>query len=161
MATKATSANTEKKARKPREKKTVEKSDKVEYSKFICTTQKDIVLKHLDRIEEICRTYQGIDECPLDIWKELDSVVTEVGKAYYDFDDDKSKNGFCTYMRIKPKKRTTYTITQRVMEMERKKFILGLCERIKNADEECIIHYTNLIFCHLAIWLDENGKDDK
>ena len=158
MEKKATSEKTEKKEKKPREKKTVDKSDKVGYSKFICTVQKDIILKHLDRIEDICRTYQGIDECPIDIWKELDTIVIEVGKAYYDFDDDKSKNGFRTYMRIKPKKRATYTITQKVMEMERKKFILELCERIKNADEEYTIHYANLIFCHLAIWLDENGK---
>ena len=97
MAKKATTANTEKKARKPREKKTVEKKDKAEYSKFISTTQKDIILKHLDRIEEICRTYQGINECPLDVWKELDSIVIEVGKAYYDSDDENDKNGFFTY----------------------------------------------------------------
>ena len=158
MAKKATTANAEKKARKPRVKKTVEKKNKVGYSKFISTTQKDIILKHLDRIEEICRTYQGINECPLDVWKELDSIVIEVGKAYYDSDDENDKNSFFTYMRIKPKKRMVYTITQRVMEMEHKNFILEFCERIKDADEERIIHYTNLIFYHLAIWLDENGK---
>ena len=163
MAKKATTANTEKKARKPRVKKTVEKKDKdkAEYSKFISTIQKDIILKHLDRIEEICRTYQGINECPLDVWKELDSIVIEVGKAYYDSDDENDKNGFFTYMRVKPKKRATYSLTQRVMEMEHKNFILEFCERIKDADEEHIIHYTNLIFCHLAIWLDENGKGEK
>ena len=161
MAKKATTANAEKKARKPRVKKTVEKKNKVGYSKFISTTQKDIILKHLDRIEEICRTYQGINECPLDVWKELDSIVIEVGKAYYDSDDENDKNSFFTYMRIKPKKRMVYTITQRVMEMEHKNFILEFCERIKDADEERIIHYTNLIFYHLAIWLDENGKAEK
>ena len=158
MTKKATTANTEKKARKPREKKTVEKKNKAEFSKFISTTQKDIILKHLDRIEEICRTYQGINECPLDVWKELDSIVIEVGKAYYDSDDE---NGFFTYMRVKPKKRATYSLTQRVMEMEHKNFILGFCERIKDADEERKVYYTHLIFCHLAIWLEENGKVDK
>ena len=161
MAKKATTANTEKKARKPREKKTVEKKNKAEYSKFISTTQKDIILKHLDRIEEICRTYQGINECPLDVWKELDSIVIEVGKAYYDSDDENDKKGFFTYMRVKPKKRATYSLTQRVMEMEHKNFILGFCERIKDADEERKVYYTHLIFCHLAIWLEENGKGDK
>ena len=161
MAKKATTANTEKKAKKPRVKKTVEKKNKAEYSKFISTTQKDIILTHLDRIEEICRTYQGINECPLDVWKELDSIVIEVGKAYYDSDDENDKIGFFTYMRVKPKKRMVYTITQRVMEMEHKNFILEFCERIKDADEERIIHYTNLIFYHLAIWLEENGKAEK
>ena len=162
MAKKATTANTEKKARKPRVKKTVEKKNKAEYSKFISTTQKDIILKHLDRIEEICRTYQGINECPLDVWKELDSIVIEVGKAYYDSDDENDKNGFFTYMRVKPKKRATYSLTQRVMEMEHKNFILGFCERIKDTEEEQRkVYYTHLIFCHLAIWLEENGKAEK
>ena len=119
------------------------------------------MLKYLDRIEEICRTYQGIDECPLDVWKELDSIVIEVGKAYYDSDDENDKNSFFTYMRVKPKKRMVYTITQRVMEMEHKNFILEFCERIKDAEEERIVYYTHLIFSHLAIWLEENGKVDK
>ena len=161
MTKKATTANKEKKARKPRVKKTVEKKDKAEFSKFISTTQKDIILKHLDRIEEICRTYQGINECPLDVWNELDSIVIEVGKAYYDSEDENEKNGFFTYMRVKPKKRATYTITQKVMEMEHKNFILEFCERIKDADDERKVYYTHLIFCHLAIWLEENGKADK
>ena len=162
MAKKATTANTEKKARKPRVKKTVEKKNKAEYSKFISTTQKDIILNHLDRIEEICRTYQGINECPLDVWKELDSIVIEVGKAYYDSDDENDKNGFFTYMRVKPKKRAPYSLTQRAMEMEHKNFILGFCERIKDTEEEQRkVYYTHLIFCHLAIWLEENGKADK
>ena len=161
MTKKATTANTEKKERKHRVKKNVEKKNKAEYSKFISTTQKDIILKHLDRIEEICRTYQGINECPIDVWKELDSIVIEVGKAYYDSDDENDKNSFFTYMRVKPKKRATYSLTQRVMEMEHKNFILGFCERIKDADDERKVYYTHLIFCHLAIWFEENGKADK
>ena len=64
-------------------------------------------------------------------------------------------------MRVKPKKRATYSLTQRIMEMEHKNFILGFCERIKDADEERKVYYTHLIFCHLAIWLEENGKAEK
>ena len=45
--------------------------------------------------------------------------------------------------------------------MEHKNFILGFCERIKDADEERKVYYTHLIFSHLAIWLEENGKADK
>ena len=54
-----------------------------------------------------------------------------------------------------------YGIMQRVIEMEHKNFILEFCERIKDADDERKVYYTHMIFCHLAIWLEENGKAEK
>ena len=95
----------------------------------------------------------------LEEWEFFDKLILEISKM-------RSESGYSTYgnyIRFEPIKRQKYTITQKVLEMERKRYILELSSQITEDDKDKNIHYCNLIFLHIAIMLEENGiiKEDK
>ena len=152
MATKSTKNTTKKK---------ITKKEKVviEYSPFIKTYLFEKISENLPRIIEICKQYEGIEPMGLDEWKYFDKLILEISKLRSESESPTYSN----YIRFEPIKRQKYTITQKVREMERKRFILELSSQIKEDDKDMNVHYCNLIFLHIAIMLEENGiiKEDK
>ena len=153
MATKSTKNTTKKKT-------TTKKKDivAIEYSPFIKTCLFEKISNNLPRIIEICKKYEGIEPMGLDEWKYFDKLILEISKIRSESESPTYSN----YIRFEPIKRQKYTITQKVREMERKRFILELSSQIKD-DKDMNVHYCNLIFLHIAIMLEENGiiKEDK
>ena len=156
MVTKSTKNTTKKKTTK---KETKKEKVAIEYSPFIKTYLFEKISENLPRIIEICKKYEGIEPIGLDEWKYFDKLILEISKLRSESESPTYSN----YIRFEPIKRQKYTITQKVREMERKRFILELSSQIKDDDKDMNVHYCNLIFLHIAIMLEENGiiKEDK
>ena len=137
------------------------KKDKVtiEYSPFIKTHIFEKISKNLPRIIEICKKYEGIELMGLDEWEFFDKLILEISKIRSEIESPTYSN----YIRFEPINRQKYTITQKVLEMERKRYILEISSQIREDDKDKNIHYCNLIFLHIAIMLEENGiiNEDK
>ena len=157
MAAKSTK-NTTKKKTTTAKKETKKEKVAIEYSPFIKTYLFEKISENLPRIIEICKKYEGIEPMGLDEWKYFDKLILEISKLRSESESPTYSN----YIRFEPIKRQKYTITQKVREMERKRFILELSSQIKD-DKDMNVHYCNLIFLHIAIMLEENGiiKEDK
>ena len=157
MAAKSTK-NTTKKKTTTAKKETKKEKVAIEYSPFIKTYIFEKISNNLPRIIEICKKYEGIEPIGLDEWKYFDKLILEISKLRSESESPTYSN----YIRFEPIKRQKYTITQKVREMERKRFILELSSQIKD-DKDMNVHYCNLIFLHIAIMLEENGiiKEDK
>ena len=155
MAAKSTKNTTKKKITK---KETKKEKVAIEYSPFIKTYLFEKISENLPRIIEICKKYEGIEPMGLDEWKYFDKLILEISKMR----SESESLTYSNYIRFEPIKRQKYTITQKVREMERKRFILELSSQIKD-DKDMNVHYCNLIFLHIAIMLEENGiiKEDK
>lgn len=158
MVAKSTKNTTKKKTTNTKKEM---KKDKVaiEYSPFIKTHIFEKISKNLPRIVEICKKYEGIEPIGSDEWEFFDKLVLEISKMM----SDSESPAYSNYIRFEPIKRQKYTITQKVLEMERKRYILELSSQIAEDDKDMNIHYCNLIFLHIAIMLEENGirKEDK
>ena len=150
--------NTTKKKTTTKKKETKKDKVAIEYSPFIKTYLFEKISENLPRIIEICKKYEGIEPMGLDEWKYFDKLILEISKLRSESESPTYSN----YIRFEPIKRQKYTITQKVREMERKRFILELSSQIKD-DKDMNVHYCNLIFLHIAIMLEENGiiKEDK
>ena len=149
--------NTKKKTTNTK-KETKKEKVAIEYSPFIKTYIFEKISNNLPRIIEICKKYEGIEPIGLDEWKYFDKLILEISKIR----SESESLTYSNYIRFEPIKRQKYTITQKVREMERKRFILELSSQIKD-DKDMNVHYCNLIFLHIAIMLEENGiiKEDK
>ena len=158
MTTKSTKNTTKKKAKNTK-KETKKETVAIEYSPFIKTCLFEKISKNLPRIIEICKKYEGIEPMGSDEWKFFDKLVLEISKMRSDSESPTYGN----YIRFEPLKRQKYTITQKVLEMERKRYILTLSSQITEDNNDMNIYYCNLIFLHIAIMLEENGiiKEDK
>ena len=156
MAAKSTKNTTKKKTTK---KETKKEKVAIGYSPFIKTCLFEKISENLPRIIEICKKYEGIEPMSLDEWKYFDKLILEISKIR----SESESLTYSNYIRFEPIKRQKYTITQKVREMERKRFILELSSQIKDDDKDMNVHYCNLIFLHIAIMLEENGiiKEDK
>ena len=154
MAVKSTK-NTTKKETKKEKKDTVV----IEYSPFIKTYLFEKISENLPRIIDICKKYEGIEPMGLEEWEYFDKLILEISKMRSEFEPPNYSN----YIRFEPINRQKYTITQKVREMERKRYILEISSQIKEDDKDKKVHYCNLIFLHIAIMLEENGiiKEDK
>ena len=161
MAAKSTKNTTKSTKKKTTTKKKETKKDKVaiEYSPFIKTYLFEKISNNLPRIIEICKKYEGIEPMDSEEWEFFDKLILEISKMRIKFESPTYSN----YIRFEPIKRQKYTITQKVLEMERKRYILELSSQITEDDKDVNIHYCNLIFLHIAIMLEENGiiKEDK
>ena len=157
MAEKSTKNTTKKKTTNTK-KETKKDTVSIEYSPFIKTYLFEKISENLPRIIEICKQYEGIEPMGLDEWKYFDKLILEISKLRSESESPTYSN----YIRFEPIKRQKYTITQKVREMERKRFILELSSQIKD-DKDMNVYYCNLIFLHIAIMLKENGirKEDK
>ena len=158
MATKSTKNTTKKKTTNTK-KETKKDTVVIEYSPFIKTYLFEKISENLPRIIEICKKYEGIEPMGLDEWEFFDKLILEISKVRSESESPTYSN----YIRFEPIKRQKYTITQKVREMERKRYILELSSRITEDNKDMNIHYCNLIFLHIAIMLEENGiiKEDK
>lgn len=158
MTTKSTKNTTKKKTTNTK-KETKKDTVVIEYSPFIKTCLFEKISSNLPRIVEICKKYEGIEPMGLEEWEFFDKLVLEISKMRSDSESPTYGN----YIRFEPIKRQKYTITQKVLEMERKRYILKLSLQITEDDKDKNIHYCNLIFLHIAIMLEENGiiKEDK
>ena len=158
MTTKSTKNTTKKKTTNTK-KETKKETVVIEYSPFIKTYLFEKISKNLPRIIEICKKYEGIEPMGLEEWEYFDKLILEISKMRSEFESPTYGN----YIRFEPIKRQKYTITQKVLEMERKRYILELSSQITEDDKDVNIHYCNLIFLHIAIMLKENGiiKEDK
>ena len=158
MATKSTKNTTKKKITNTK-KETKKETVVIEYSPFIKTYLFEKISKNLPRIIEICKKYEGIEPMGVDEWKYFDKLILEISKIR----SESESLTYSNYIRFEPIKRQKYTITQKVREMERKRFILEISSQIKEDDNDKNVHYCNLIFLHIAIMLEENGiiKEDK
>ena len=158
MTVKSTKNTTKKKTTNTK-KETKKETVVIEYSPFIKTYVFEKISKNLPRIIEICKKYEGIEPMGLEEWEYFDKLILEISKMRRDSESTTYGN----YIRFEPIKRQKYTITQKVLEMERKRYILELSSQITEDDKDVNIHYCNLIFIHIAIMLEENGikKEDK
>ena len=159
MATKSTKNTTKTTKKKTTKKETKKDTVAIEYSPFIKTYLFEKISTNLPRIVEICKKYEGIEPMGLDEWEYFDKLVLEISKIRSESESPTYSN----YIRFEPIKRQKYTITQKVREMERKRYILELLSRITEDNKDMNVHYCNLIFLHIAIMLEENGikKEDK
>ena len=159
MATKSTKNTTKTTKKKTTKKETKKDTVAIEYSPFIKTYLFEKISENLPRIIEICKKYEGIEPMGLEEWEFFDKLILEISKMRSEFESSTYSN----YIRFEPIKRQKYTITQKVLEMERKRYILELSSQITEDDKDVNIHYCNLIFLHIAIMLKENGiiKEDK
>lgn len=157
-STKNTTKTTKKKTKNTK-KETKKETVAIEYSPFIKTYLFEKISNNLPRIIEICKKYEGIEPMGLEEWEFFDKLILEISKMR---SESESPN-YSNYIRFEPIKRQKYTITQKVLEMERKRYILELSSQITEDDKDMNIHYCNLIFLHIAIMLEENGikKEDK
>ena len=158
MTTKSTKNATKKKTTNTK-KETKKDKVAIEYSPFIKTYLFEKISNNLPRIVEICKKYEGIEPMGLEEWEYFDKLILEISKMRSEFEPPNYSN----YIRFEPINRQKYTITQKVREMERKRYILEISSQIKEDDKDKNIHYCNLIFLHIAIMLEENGikKEDK
>lgn len=158
MTVKSTKNTTKKKTTNTK-KETKKETVAIEYSPFIKTCLFEKISSNLPRIIEICKKYDGIEPMGSDEWEFFDKLVLEISKMRRDSESTTYGN----YIRFEPIKRQKYTITQKVLEMERKRYILELSSQITEDNKDMNIHYCNLIFLHIAIMLKENGirKEDK
>ena len=158
MVTKSTK-NTTKKKNTNTKKETKKETVAIEYSPFIKTCLFEKISSNLPRIIEICKKYEGIEPMSLEEWEYFDKLILEISKMRSESESPTYSN----YIRFEPIKRQKYTITQKVLEMERKRYILELSSQITEDNNDMNIYYCNLIFLHIAIMLEENGikKEDK
>ena len=159
MATKSTKNTTKTTKKKTTKKETKKDTVAIEYSPFIKTYLFEKISTNLPRIVEICKKYEGIEPMGLDEWEYFDKLVLEISKIR----SESEPRTYSNYIRFEPINRQKYTITQKVREMERKRYILELLSRITEDNKDMNVHYCNLIFLHIAIMLEENGikKEDK
>lgn len=122
-----------------------------DFSDFIKTDLHDIISKHIDTIKRICTEYEGICEMSDECWKTILDIVIEV-QRHERCDRDKS-------MLLGTVKRTKYSITEKVWEMQRKKYILTWCERYERAksenDERGMYYSTYLLYLQMEILIKE------
>lgn len=158
MVAKSTKNTTKKKTTKTK-KETKKETATIEYSHFIKTCLFEKISSNLPRIVEICKKYEGIEPMGLEEWEFFDKLILEISKMR----SESEYSTYGNYIRFEPIKRQKYTITQKVLEMERKRYILELSSHITEDDKDKNVHYCNLIFLHIAIMLEENGikKEDK
>ena len=159
MATKSTKNTSKTTKKKTTKKETKKEKVAIEYSPFIKTYLFEKISTNLPRIVEICKKYEGIEPMGSDEWEYFDKLVLEISKIR----SESEPRTYSNYIRFEPINRQKYTITQKVREMERKRYILELSSRITEDNKDMNVHYCNLIFLHIAIMLEENGikKEDK
>lgn len=120
-----------------------------DFPDYVKTVVRERIVSEIENIRKICLEYQGIVEMPDSEWEKLREIVLDV--------QDKVDNR--KHKIEKPVKRKKYTITERVWEMDRKKFLLNWCDRydayVRDKDDKGIIYAAYLIFLHLEIMIKE------
>jgi len=136
-------------AKKTTKKETKEK-EKIDFNPFIKTTMYEMIQKKIPYIKEVCEEYEGIEPMPADKWKLFDSLCVEIGICC-------AKQDCKLDLRKEPFTRGKYGITQKVREMDRKRFILGFIGRM-NGEVENDSYCCYMIYLHMNIMCSETSK---
>ena len=129
----------------------------VDYCDFI----KVVIYKHINeniqQIRDICCKYQGIEPAPVECWRWLDELIVSINREYPDFPHEHNIYSDREYGRTTSFVRANYGLTQKVREMDRKRFILMHIDDM-DGDEEHRIHKCNMIYQNISGWLSETSK---
>lgn len=144
-----------KKTSDSKEVKKTKKRDSVGYSEFIRTVIFSKISEKCQWIHDICEKYKGINEAPLEVWKQMDEIVMDISREAARL----GETGH--HYRTEPVKRATYNISHRVREMQRKDMIIDWADQWDDNDNDWNVHVCNQIWLDIAIWLSENSKVEK
>ena len=141
-----------------KQKRTPKKS--VDYCEFIKIVIYNKINENIQRIREICSTYQGIEPAPVECWRWLDELIVSINREYFDFPHEHNIYSDREYGRIDNLVRANYGLTQKVREMDRKRFILMHINDMDD-DEERRIHKCNMVYQNISAWLSETCRVKK
>jgi len=141
-----------------KQKRTPKKS--VDYSEFIKVVIYNKINDNIQRIREICSTYQGIEPAPVECWRWLDDLVVTINREYLDFPHKRNIFSDIEYGRIDNLARANYGLSQKVREMEMKRIILMHIDDMDD-NEERRIHKCNMVYQNICAWLGATCKVKK
>lgn len=139
------------------EKKTKKKSEKKhsEFPEYVKVDIRHKIEDNFNLIKNIVSEYLGIGEMPDKEWYDICDIVISMQGV---IDDWKHKISV-------PVKRKKYNLTDRVREMDRKRFILAWCERYENShsenDDNGMIYAAYLMYLHMEIMIKEGMIEKK
>lgn len=126
------------------------KKETIDFNPFIKTTMYEMMNKKIPYIKEVCEEYEGIEPMPADKWKLFDSMCVEIGISC-------AKSECSLKLRTEPYTRGKYGITQKVREMDRKRFILDFINRM-DGEPENDFYCCYMIYLHMNIMCNETSK---
>lgn len=133
-------------------KKEKKEKQSVDFSDFIKTTLKDMVMNKLHMIKDICEKYQGLEPIDPNDWIHLANFVAEVSRIAIKSGEIRS-----SIYRTEISKRASFGLINKVREAERKRFIINFINKLSD-DDENNVYVCYMIFSHLSIMLFENSK---
>lgn len=136
---------------------TKETKKKVDYCDFIKVVIYKHINKNIQKIKEICSTYQGIEPAPVECWKWLDELIVSINKEYLSFPHEHNIYSDREYGRTYNLVRANYALVHKVREYDRKRFILAHIDDMDD-DEDYRIHKCNMIYQNISGWLSETSR---